>query len=100
MRHLILSLLFLSVPCHAIVNEPVALKTCIGANQFQFVVVQKISSEVYQLSGNWMSPHAVLSTKRHISQGTLYGAWQYVGQKSLRMENGFDTVFDVFEDCK
>lgn len=96
----ILMLCILSFRSHAIVNESVALKTCIDADVFQFVVIQKASSEVYQLAGNWMSPHAVLSTKMPIRQGRLAGRWQYIGQKSLAMANGFQTTFDVFEACK
>lgn len=100
MKLLIFLSLLMSTTSHAIVNEPVALKTCINAEVFHFVVVQKVSSDVYQLAGNWMSPHAILSTKRPISEGALPGRWQYIGQKSLRMSNGFETLFDVFEDCK
>lgn len=77
---------------------------CIDSRNLGYTIVAKIDRRHYEMRGDeQMFPaHALLETKVSEFSGTghpLGISMHYVGEKSLKMSNGFDTPVDVWREC-
>lgn len=90
-------------PAIALTTEgtPINVKDCTNPNILGYVINQKLGKGEYGASGNWMSHHAIIKSKRSLPQGYDMFMFYIRFEKTIKMKNssGFDIDVDVWHEC-
>ncbi len=75
---------------------------CYPLVMLQYQIVRKLDATHYEMMGiDYMSPHAILETKRNIQRTGSVNFWaQPVKSVMMPLENGFSAQFEIYKDCK
>lgn len=98
---LILTFLF-SGQVEAKTSDYAPIGKCLMSFPMQMFIVKKIDSKIYELKvgSAVLSSHAVIETLSEKTKGRLNTGVKYLGSKNLKLEDGFDTEVDLWQECK
>lgn len=73
---------------------------CYPTMQSEYVIIKKHPKGVYEMIGNWMTPHAMVKTKMQFNGAQRINTmFRYEGTKTFPLANGFKAEFDMWSDC-
>lgn len=78
---------------------------CVDSNNLEYVIVQKLDDHHYELRANNYGdePYAYLETKQAIFDNVghpLGIGMLHIGQKEMKLTNGFSQVFHLWRECR